>query len=87
MQLRELASLPPGLQGDGELYAPGLDGTPDFHRLGARLLRGVQGVRVVYAVFDLRIPRFYAALLPGRFRERAESRRGSPFPGAPEPPM
>jgi len=52
-RLPELRVLPPGLQLDGEIYAPGADGSPDFHRLGARLLRGERGIAVVYAVFDL----------------------------------
>jgi bifunctional non-homologous end joining protein LigD len=51
--LPELRVLPPGLQLDGEIYAPGEDGAPDFHRLAARLLRGERGIAVVYAVFDL----------------------------------
>ena len=45
--------LPTGLQLDGEIYSPGADGTPDLHRLGARLLRAERGIAVTHAVFDL----------------------------------
>jgi bifunctional non-homologous end joining protein LigD len=52
-RLPELRAVPPGLQLDGDIYAPGTNGAPDFHRLGARLLRGERGIAVAYAVFDL----------------------------------
>ena len=52
-KLPELTVIAPGLQLDGEVYAPAADGTPDFHRLCSRLLHGESGVAIVYAVFDL----------------------------------
>lgn len=51
--LPELRSLPPNVQLDGEVVALDPGGAPDFHRLGARLLHGRDGISVIYFVFDL----------------------------------
>ena len=52
--LPELApALPPDVQLDGELVALDLDGRPDFHRLGARMLHGRPGIAVSLFVFDV----------------------------------
>jgi bifunctional non-homologous end joining protein LigD len=47
------ATLPANLQLDGEIVALDAEGLPDFHRLGARMLRGQGGVHVTYFVFDV----------------------------------
>src|SRR3954447_12872383 len=47
------AALPADVQLDGELVALDLDGRPDFHRLGARMLHGRAGIAVTLFVFDV----------------------------------
>src|SRR5215218_4488876 len=52
--LPELAdALPPDVQLDGELVALDVEGRPDFHRLGARMLHGRPGIAVTLFVFDV----------------------------------
>jgi len=46
-------ALPPDVQLDGELVAFDVDGRPDFHRLGARMLHGHVGIAVTLFVFDV----------------------------------
>ena len=45
--------LPADVQLDGELIAWGDDGTPDFHRLSRRMLRGDTSIPVTYMAFDV----------------------------------
>ena len=50
----ELADcLPADVQLDGELIAWGDDGTPDFHRLGRRILHGELSVPITHMAFDV----------------------------------
>jgi len=41
------------VQLDGELVALDVDGRPDFHRRGARMLHGHVGIAVTLFVFDV----------------------------------
>ena len=47
------ASLPAGLQLDGELVALNDSGRPDFHRLSSRILHKRTGAHVTLFVFDV----------------------------------
>jgi bifunctional non-homologous end joining protein LigD len=51
--LPELRALPRNVQLDGEVVALDDEGVPDFHRLGARLLHGREGIAATYLVFDV----------------------------------
>ena len=46
-------ALPDDVQLDGELVAVAQEGSPDFHRLAARMLHGRGGIAVTLFVFDM----------------------------------
>jgi hypothetical protein len=50
--LPELATMPDGLQLDGDV-ALSHDGHPDFHSLSNGMLHGEQGVAITYFIFDV----------------------------------